>query len=231
MRAAVLGMALCAGNGTLHAQSVSTSATVAVSSQLVDRGVAITPSTPILQGAVSWATPSGWSFGLSGSTRLRAPGRVAETLLQVARSWTVTDDWQVQAALLYYRYPPNGPWQPYDRAELAVVGIYRDILTVGVSASQLFHGANRGPRGAADIGLRWPVAPHLSVSAGAGIAQSLVRPHYPYQGAGQYAYGQLGLVWDNGAWRVELAHIMSDQDTRRGQPGVSPWTATIARSF
>ncbi|TCV97824.1 uncharacterized protein (TIGR02001 family) [Luteibacter rhizovicinus] len=216
----------------LHAQSVGTTGTVAISSQLVDRGVAITPSTPILQGAVSWSTPSGWSLGLSGSTRIRSPGRIVETLAQAAHSWTVSSDWQMQAALIYYRYPSSGPWHVYDRTELAVYWIYRDILTVGLSGSQLFHGADHGPRGAADIGFRWPLAPHLTLSAGAGIAQTLVRPRYPYYAeSAHYAYGQLGLIWDNGPWRVELAHIASDQEKRHGQPGVSPWTATIARSF
>ena len=60
----------------LHAQSSTFSGAVALSSQLVDRGQAITRTTPILQGAASWTFPAGWSLGLSASTEVRSPGHV-----------------------------------------------------------------------------------------------------------------------------------------------------------
>ncbi|MET4676993.1 uncharacterized protein (TIGR02001 family) [Luteibacter sp. PvP120] len=227
------GLALSIGlAGMAQAQSVVTSGTVALSSQLVDRAVALTPATPILQGSVTWTTPTGWSLGLAASTRLRAPGRLAESLAQVARSWTLSDDWQVQVPLVYYRYPPNGSWHVYDRVELAVVGIYRDTLTIGVSGAQLVHGANRGPRGAADLGFLWPLADHLTLSLGAGIAQTLIRPRHVYDSdPGHYLYGQAGAIWDTGPWRFQLAHIVNGQHGQGGPSRIAPWTATLSRSF
>lgn len=227
------GFALAIGlAGPAGAQSVVTGGTVALSSQLVDRAVALTPATPILQGAVTWTTPAGWSADVAASTRLRAPGRLAESLVQVARSWTVSDDWQVQVPLVYYGYPPHGSWRAYDRVELTVVGIYRDTLTVGVSAAQLLHGANRGPRGAADLGFLWPLADHLTLSLGAGVAQTLIRPRHTYdQGPGHYLYGQAGAIWDTGPWRLQLAHIVNGQHGQGGPARIAPWTATVSRSF
>src|SRR3546814_20366133 len=55
----------------LHAQSRPFSGEVALSSQLVDRGLAISPATPIVQGSVSWMSPGGWSMGLAGGVELQ----------------------------------------------------------------------------------------------------------------------------------------------------------------
>src|ERR1700754_1166715 len=181
--------------GTAHAQSSSFGGVVALSNQLVDRGLAVTPKTPVLQGALSWTTPSGWSLGLSASSETRSPGQVVEALAQASYAWSLSADWQMQTGLLYYRYGNDSHWRVYDRVELAANWIYRDVLTLGVSAAQLVHTGGRGPRGAADIGFRWPLVWNLSVSAGVGTAQYLIPPYerdYP-----RYQYGHAGLVWEN----------------------------------
>src|SRR3546814_2236263 len=69
----------------LHAQSWPFSGEVALSSQLVDRGLAISPATPILQGSASWMSPGGWSMGLAGGVELRSPGQPVVVLGRVSR--------------------------------------------------------------------------------------------------------------------------------------------------
>lgn len=227
-------MAVCV-SAPLHAQSTGISGVVALSSQLVDRGQAVTPSTPILQGAASWTSPSGWSLGLSGSTELRSPGKVVEALAQASRYWSLSGDWQMQTGLLYYNYPGNSRSRVYNRAELGVSWIYRDVLTFGLSAAHVFHSGNQRPRAAADVDFHWPLARDFSLSAGAGIAQTLIRPRYPYtyDRPSHYAYGHVGLMWSRGPWRMELDHIQTDLETaaRRGNLDVSPWVATLSWSF
>jgi uncharacterized protein (TIGR02001 family) len=214
-----------------HAQSSSIGGVVAVSNQLVDRGLPVTPRTPVLQGALSWSTPTGWSAGLSASTETRSPGQIVEALAQGGYAWALSADWQMQTSLLYYRYSNDSHWRAYDRVELGNSLIYRDVLTIGVSAAELVRGERgRGPRLAADIDLRWPLLPHLSLSAGAGIAQYLITPYAPRHT--HYQYGHAGLVWDNGPWRVELSHVMTQDAPRpRGSPPLSPWIATLSRAF
>jgi uncharacterized protein (TIGR02001 family) len=225
---------------SLHAQSTNVSGAVALSSQLVDRGLAIAPATPALQGAVSWTSPAGWSLGLSGSAELRSPGRVIEALVQASRFWSLSSDWQMQASLLYYNYPGTAHSRVFDRTETGVNWIYRDILTFGLSAVCVIGAKDHQPRGAADLSLHWPLAWHFSLSAGAGVAQSLIAPHAPnapnssgYSHASLYGYGQAGLTWGNGPWRVELDRVMTDQGMQRHRDDLraSPWTATISRSF
>ena len=219
----------------LHAQSSSLTGVAGVSSQLVDRGVAITPDTPTFQGAVSWSSPAGWSFSLSGSSELRSPGRVVEATAEASRYWSLSSDWQMQASLLYYSYPSSPSSRVYDRAETSVDWIYRDVLTFGVSAIHVFGGRDHQPRGAADVDLHWPLPWHFSLSTGAGIAQSLVAPNSPYNygKSSVYRYGHAGLTWETGPWRVELDRILVERDARRywGNLSASPWVATISRSF
>jgi uncharacterized protein (TIGR02001 family) len=218
--------------GSLPAHAGDWSGTVAVSSQLVDRGVAVTPPAPIAQGAVSWVSRNGWSLGVSASYQTRDPGRVAETLAQVAKSWTLSDDWQVQAGLLDYRYPGGGTGvRSYDRTELGASLIWRDVLTASASAIKLVHRGG-GLRGAADVGFRWPLAWHVSATGGIGLAQYLapLSQYYPNR-PNRYSYGHGGLVWQEGAWRIELIHVFTNRERNRGEQRVSPWTATVALTF
>ncbi len=220
---------------SLHAQSTNISGVVALSSQLVDRGLAVTPVTPIFQAAASWTSPSGWSLGLSGGTELRSPGNVTEALAQASHYWSLSSDWQMQASLLYYDYPSNARSGAFDRAETGVSWIYRDVLTFGLSATSLTGGNDHQPRGAADLNVHWPLTKHFSVSAGLGVAQSLLSPYTPngYGRASVYRYGHAGLMWGYGPWRIELDRIMIDPGSRRewGNLAPSPWVATISRSF
>jgi hypothetical protein len=222
----------------LHAQSSGLSGVAALSSQLDDRGLAITPATPIAQGAVTWASPAGWALGLSGSTEVRSPGRFAEVLVQGSRYWALSGNWQVQANLLYYSYSGSARSRAYDRAEAGVNWIYRDILTFGLSAARAIGAQDHRPRGAADANFHWPLAWHFSLSAGAGVAQPLIAPYGPYgpyshNNTSLYGYGLAGLIWERSSWRVELDRVMTDEGMRRqqGDMRAQPWVATISLSF
>lgn len=240
----------------LHAQSTTFNGTVALSSQLVDRGQAITRDTPILQGAASWTfpaegaasqtLPSGWSLGLSGSTEVHSPSRLVEALVQASRYRSLSGDWQMQLSLLYYRYSGNPGSRAFDRAETRANWSYRDVLTFGLSAIYAVGAKGHRPRGAVDIDLHWPLARHFSLSVGAGITQSPRVPYAPYSHdyarsydhayashAGHYSYGHMGLSWSNGPWRIELDRIVTAPETQQqwANPDVSPWVATISRSF
>lgn len=222
----------------LHAQSWS--GAVALSSQLVDRGLAITPVTPTVQGSISRTTATGWSFSAAGSAEVRAPGESSEVLVQGAHYWMLSSNWQMQASLLYYDYPGNSRAGAFNRAETSVDWIYRDLLTFGLSASYLTgNGQDHQPHGALDVNLHWPLAPHLAASAGIGAAQSFMGS-YGYDlsqyspGRGRlYGYGQVGLIWTNAHWRVELDRVVVDPGMRRqwGNLAAAPWVATLSRSF
>ncbi|HTV86701.1 MAG TPA: hypothetical protein VME63_14980 [Dyella sp.] len=222
----------------LRAQTSTFNGAVALSSQLVDRGLAITPATPILQAAASWTSASGWSAGVSGALQTRDPGHLSEGLAQVSRAWSLSSAWQMQADLLYYDYPGNERARLFDRTEAGIDWIYRDVLTVGLSATSMTHGADHQPRGAADVDFHWPLAGHFSLALGAGVAQYLVSPYDSYgyvhrPPPGVYGYGHAGLFWSHGAWRIELDRIATDPAVTRhgGNLVAQPWVGTVSWSF
>ncbi|SFS19969.1 conserved hypothetical protein [Dyella sp. OK004] len=234
----------------LHAQSANLSGTVALSSQLVDRGLPVTSETPIVQGAVSWASPQGWSLRVSASAEARKLDRLTETFAQAARYWTLAPDWQMGASLSYYDYPGPKEARVYDRVESGLSWVYRDVLTFGLSAIYGVGSGDHRLRGAADVGFHWPLPGHFGVSAGAGIAQSQVTYHsryehdhassYEYDGVtyysytrwNSYGYGHVGLMWTYESWHLELDRILTSGLKRpRNSLETAPWVATVSFSF
>lgn len=209
------------------------SGSVSLASQLVDRGLAITPPTPALQGGIAWTTPSGWSLGLSGGIELRSPGHVAESVARVAHAWTLSENWRMQTDLTYYHYAGRLHANVY---EPGVYWVYRDILTIGLSGIYFTSGDEHRLHPTADLAFHWPLAGGFSISGGFGIAPYAVPYGYPPQEryrTGYYRYGEAGLLWSHGAWRVELDRVTIDPGSRDylDRFVAAPWFATLSRSF
>lgn len=221
------GIAFAAGAVLpLAAAAGDLSGSLALSSQLIDRGQPITPATPILQGSLAWTTTSGWAFGLAGSARVHEHGNhFLEATAQATRYWSLSGDWAMQASALYYKYPER--WRRFDRAEVGLHWTWRDVLTFGVSGTSTTHDDRGHVREAADATFRWPLGEHLSFTAGAGVARGFVAPYKPYR------YGQAGLAWTQGAWRLEVLRVASDQKYtyRQAYPTLEHWAATLQWSF
>ena len=204
---------------------------VALGSQLVDRGIAITRPGPALQGAVSWAWPSGWSLGVSGGMELRDPDHLAESLVQLSRYWPVSSDWRMQARLLYYHYSGIARVGYY---EAGLAWIYRDTLTFGLSGIHS-PGLDHRLRPAADLDFRWPLRRNFSIAAGAGVASYVHPPYNPYEhgGASYYRYGHFELSWASGPWQFRLERLLMTGGDRERMHRLapSPWAATLSRSF
>jgi uncharacterized protein (TIGR02001 family) len=220
-------------HGPLHAQDAPVGGAVALTSQLVDRGLPITAATPVVQGELRWDSSSGWSVGAAAASELRSP-RLAEGMLHVARSWPLSDSWQMQASLLYYDAPRRGRARAYRRAEADLAWIYRDVFTLNLAALRPVGSRDAHVNPAAEANLRWPLTRHLSLLAGLGVAR--VQRYYHYYGETEsdyYRYGQAGLAWSDGRWRIELDRIATHgaPPPRRGTGGLSPWLASVSWTF
>jgi uncharacterized protein (TIGR02001 family) len=244
-----LGLGVCLPVEAL-AQSTTVSGTVALSSQLVDRGQAITPETPVLQGAASWALPSQWSLGVSASIETRSPDHIVQALAQASRYWALSSDWQMQVNLAYYDYPNDSHTKAFDRAEAGLGWFYRDVLALDVSVLYPVGKVEHRPLGALDVNFHWPMPKHFYLSGGVGVSQAISTQYgyYEYPGANSYeydqseyyqysrfktyGYGNIGLLWSYGPWHVELDRIMTTGlSGRPGYPDTATWVATISRSF
>lgn len=217
----------------VHARAGDLSGSASLASQLVDRGLAITPATPALQAGIAWTTPSGWSLGLSGGIEVRSPGRIAESVAQVAHAWTLSGDWRMQADMVYYHYAGRLHANVY---EPGVYWMYRDILTFGVSLVHVAGAGEHSPHPAADLNFHWPLAGAFSITGGLGVARYAV----PYGNApneryltGYYRYGEAGLLWRHGAWQAELDRVAIDSGSRTylSRYAASPWLIILSRSF
>ena len=216
-----------------HARAGDLSGSVSLASQLADRGLAITPETPALQGGIAWTTPSGWSLGLSGGIALRSPDRLAESVARVAHTWALSDNWRLQADMVYYHYAGRLHANVY---EPGVYWVYRDILTIGLSGVYLASGDEHKVHPAADLNFRWPLAGGFSFSGGLGIARYAVpygNPRNEYYRMGYYRYGEVGLLWRHGPWQAELDRVAIDSGSRYylGWYAASPWLVILSRSF
>ena len=217
----------------VHARAGQWAGQVSLASQLVDRGLAITPPAPALQGAVAWTTTSGWSLGVSGGIELRSPGHLAAAVARIGRAWTLSPNWRMQADLVYYHYAGRLDADVY---EPGLYWLYRDVLTFGVSGIHVVGTEGHELHPATDLNFHWPLGRNFALSAGLGIARYAVpyghSPHERYH-TGYYRYGQAGLIWSQGAWQVELDRVVVDSGAHGYLEGrvASPWLATISRSF
>lgn len=239
--AMAMALATAGVSASAHAQSSPFGGEIALASQLVDRGLPLAADTPVLQGAASWASAGGWSLGLAGGVEVRS-GQPVLGLARASRTWAPSGDWLVQASLLYYDYR-GGDGGTRDRADASVAFTYRDTVTFGVSALHPIGGWGQRLLGAADANVSWPLTPHLSFVAGAGVAQATVRPryragyHYRSRGHGRlqsYGYGNLGLAWAGGPWRLRIDRNLASLDAGRayyGSGGSPDWVATVSWSF
>ncbi|MCC4595606.1 hypothetical protein NRY95_11320 [Xanthomonas campestris pv. phormiicola] len=204
-----------------------------LSSQLVDRGVAVTPATSTVQGAAYWLPAPGWSLSVSASSLLRKPGELRLVTAEASRNWTLSDNWQMQAGLLYYVYPANRVEKLLNRNEASLGWSYRDLLSFSVAAFQLPDSGDRGRwYKAADLSVHQALPAHLALSAGVGISQA-PSALYGLGSAEHYRYGHAGLLWNAGSWTAEI-----DREFSGARGGYAwhakppwPWVITVSRSF
>lgn len=225
----LLAAVLCPG---LAAKATDIGGTVAINSQLVDRGIAITSRTPVVQGSIYWAPTADWSLELSGAIETRSPEHLLQSGISGSRHWTLSDRWQAQARLSYYRYRyaiDDRKWN-VERTEVNVGWTYRETVTLSLSASRMPGGGDI--YGAADITVQRSLSEHFALSAGLGIAQP---PPFDdgEDRSGHYRYGHAGLIWSQGSWSIELDRVATSANVPRpwGGPRVSPWVATLSVAF
>jgi hypothetical protein len=205
---------------------------VALTSQLVDRGIAIAPVKPTLQGAGYWLPAPGWSASASASLQAPLLSKPVAFTGQLSRYWMVGERWQFQASVLYYGYPSDRITRTFNRREVSAGWSYRDVLNLSLSTFNFPSSGGGRWSSAADATLQLPLWRGLSASAGLGISQFPVMAYGAAQG-GHYQYGQLGLKWSGAGWSVELDRLVNSSNTpqAQGSQAREPWLFMVSRSF
>ncbi|MFA0922444.1 hypothetical protein [Xanthomonas fragariae] len=206
--------------------------TVAVASELIDRGISIAPNKVTLQAAGDWLPSPGWSVSVSAALQSPSLSKPVAATVQVGRAWMLDDRWQMQASALYYAYPADRQSRTFDRQEASLAWSYRDVLTFSLSTFN-FPRSQRSPWiMAIDVTANVPISADFSLSAGAGVSQFPAMA-YGAANAGLYRYGQLGLKWSRAGWTLKMERILTSDNTPRmqGGPGETPWLGMLAKTF
>ncbi|CAD0321388.1 TorF family putative porin [Xanthomonas hortorum] len=214
------------------AMAANVGGAVALTSQLIDRGISIAPNKATLQAAGYWLPSPGWSVSTSVALQSPSLSKPVAVTAQAARAWMLDDRWQMQASLLYYGYPTNQATRTFDRQEASLAWSYRDVLTFSVSVFN-FPRADQSPWNVAiDVTANVPLQNDFSLLVGAGSSRF---PAMAYGAAesGRYQYGQLGLKWSRARWTLKLERIVTSSNTPRlqGGPGETPWLGTVSTTF
>ncbi|MBB4132663.1 MULTISPECIES: hypothetical protein [unclassified Xanthomonas] len=205
---------------------------VAVTSQLIDRGISIAPNKVTLQAAGYWLPAPGWSVSTSLALQSPSLSKPVAVTVQAARAWMLGDRWQMQASLLYYGYPTDQATRTFDRQEASLSWSYRDVLTVSLSTFN-FPRADQSPWNAAfDATASLPLRDDISLLIGAGSSRFPAMA-YGSAASGRYQYGQLGLKWSRARWTLKLERILTSSGTPRmqGGPGETTWLGTASTTF
>jgi len=231
LRAGLLVAGLCAGASAAATQPPGASewsGAVALSSQLVDRGVATTAPKPILQAAAHWSPGEDWTLSLSAAAAADSPASPLQSGVAATRTWPLSDRWRWRVGLSHSRYLVAGvrSWR-VERNELQMGWQYQDRAALTLSAVRLRGHAR--PYAALDLTWNRALTPQWSLAAGLGAAE-IARYRDGVARSGAYGYGHLGVVWRRGRYSAELYRLAADSGAPRpwNVARAEPWTLTLA---
>ncbi|HEV8689701.1 MAG TPA: hypothetical protein VGQ91_05350 [Ideonella sp.] len=225
LRAVAMAAWTLSGATLAGAQGLQWSGEATLGSDLTERGISPWPDSPVAQGLVAVSDSTHWSASLSAAAPLDR-GDSRQIVGRGSGYWTLSQDWQLQARLAVYTYPQGEHRWPYDRTEASLGAAFRDLVSLEWSAVRLSEGDSR-LYPAVDLGLRWPLTEQWAVTGGWGLAELPAWPGLHYH------YGDAGLVWRTGDWRVSLRYLTTGQPVRRllGEASAPHTSASITLSF
>lgn len=204
---------------------------IALTSGLVTRGIALGSGGPALQGQLSFHSPDGWFAGL-GAGSFGAPWSRAQTVQMHGRvGWLhrLSPDWSAQLAYSYYGYPLDAPLRRFEYDELGVTLGWRDLAFVSVSRwlGRRWRLDRHGLDSAVEGVLRQPLGPSFDATAGIGLRA--VDGSF----GGGYRYGHVGVAWRLDAVETRLSYIATSKRAERlfGARAADRWAASVSWTF
>lgn len=223
-RRAGLALALTLAPPVLAAQPLEGGGRVVAASDWLVRGVRLSDgSAPVLIAGVD-AYAAGWSLGAS-ALRLRdlAGRRSSAWALHLGREVPLGEHWLLLADLELIRYERDPGLQAWGGTQFGLGLAYGDRFSITWNADRTLDPALAAR--SLDLHLRWPLARQLAL--GVGLGRVLSTP------GERYGYGQAGLEWHAGAWRLRLDRHASQSRARRdyGDLAAPRWVASAQWSF
>ena len=210
----MLMLAAILGPAAADVEALTFGGDVSVVTDYIFRGISQNDGKPAGQLDLHVAADNGLFAGAWGSSLSRARASF-EFELYAGKRFDLSSAWSATLTAVDYGYAHSNRAHSNDYQELALAFAYLDTLTVSVSASpnaiRYWHGYRLGRYAAydADVTLQWPLFGPLLVTAGAGYYY-LSGGAPPSWGTQGYGYGNAGLAFERGRWRVELGYYFAD---------------------
>jgi hypothetical protein len=218
--AAVLGLALTMACPWAGAQPPDWNGRLSLVSDWVVRGQRLSDgSAPVLIAGADVYPARGWALG-AAAIGLRAPqgpwGGVWS--MHVGHEQAVEGDWILLADLQHVHYERSGRLGGWTGTQLALGLAQGDRWALTWNAHQPRD--DRLVTRSVDLGVRWPLAWRLGLTASLG--RIVVGP------GARYAYGQAGVEAGVGSWQLRLGRHWAEAAARRGYGGATTprWVAS-----
>lgn len=220
-RAAALGLALAAlACPPAAAQQPVWNGRIALASDWVVRGVRLSDGdAPVLIAGADVYPAIGWSLG-AAAIGLRGPGEPwsGAWSVHVGHERPVDGEWILLVDLQHVHYERSGHLGGWSGTQLALGLAHGDRWAITWNTHQPRD--DRLATRSVDLGLRWPLAWRLGLTASLG--RIVVGP------GARYGYGQAGIEAGVGNWQLRLGHHWTEPAAGRGYGG-SPaprWVAS-----
>ena len=211
--AAATQSAACDADPSTDAQ-FSTGGNVAITSDYIYRGVSESDGHPALQVDVH-ANLGGSFLGAWASTRDRDldPGASSELEAYFGHRFDLSSDWSATlSARSHYFVSASQPSADYQEVAAGVAWLDRFTFTLATVPNAVrwyeYIRLGRSPAWVADTAGQWLIGERLFATGAAGYYYSTGLGAGQRSAAG-YAYGNVGLAWEERRWRVEVGYFLA----------------------
>ena len=192
----------------------STGGNVTITSDYIYRGVSESDGHPAVQADVH-ASTDGSFLGAWASTRDRDldPRASGELEVYLGHRFNLSSDWSASVSARSH-YFPHSSQTSVDYQEVSGAVSWLDSWTFALAAIpnavRWYHYVRLGRRPAwvADTAGQWLIGRRLFVTGAAGYYHSSGPSPDSQSGAG-YAYGNVGLAFEERRWRVEIGYFLA----------------------
>lgn len=196
------------------------SASLAVTSDYVDKGLSQTHGDPAVQGGIAWAGHPTWYAALwassvdNGWPGYGIDGAEAEIDLIAGYRRPIDPRFSVDAQLVHYAYFGGDAPVDQDYTELALTLDFRGLLRFSLAYAPDYAAfghyavASSGSAYAAELAAQWPIGRHATVATGIGYRN--LDAIYD----ADYVYGSVGVALAIGPLNLVLAQHFTDPAAR-----------------
>jgi uncharacterized protein (TIGR02001 family) len=215
---------------------------LAVTSDYIYQGLSQSGDHGAVQGDLHVGNANGTFLGAWASSRDQdlQPGAPAVLQLYLGQRFELGGAWSSTLSARYYFYIDASNYEPSaDYLELSVRFHYLDRWSFAITAVPdavrywNYIRISRSPAYVADGSCQWLIVSDLFFTAGAGYYYSTGTGEGIERSTG-YAYGNAGLAYERGAWRLDVGYFLTQEAAQRSFPypiASHKFAATLAWRF